>query len=37
VTLVNTNQTDSGYRSTSGPSLLKTYSSIGRNMTLIHD
>ena len=32
-----TKQTGSGYRSTSGPSFLKTYSSITCNMTLIHD
>ena len=30
-------QTGNGYRSTSGPSSLKTYSSIACNMTLIHD
>jgi len=34
---LNTKQTGSGYRSTSGPSFVKTYSSIARNMTLIHD
>jgi len=34
---LNTKQTCSGYRSTSGPSFLKTYSSIDSNMTLIHD
>jgi len=30
-------ETGSGYRSTGGPSFLKTYSSISCNMTLIHD
>jgi len=34
---LNTKQTGSGYRSTSGPSFLKSYSSIACNMTLIHD
>jgi len=33
-TLVNAKQTGSGYTSTSGPSFLKTYSSIACNMTL---
>jgi len=33
---LNTKQTGSGYKSTSGPSFLKTYSSIACNMTLIH-
>jgi len=36
-TLVNTKQTGSGYRSSRGPSFLKTYSSITCNKTLIHD
>ena len=34
---LDTEQTGSGYRSTIGPSFLKTYSSIAYNMTLIHD
>jgi len=34
---LNMKQTGSGYRSTSGPSFLKTYSSIAGTMTLIHD
>jgi len=34
---LNTKQTGSGYRSTSGPSSLRNYSSIACNMTLIHD
>jgi len=33
---LNMKQTGSGYRSTSGPSFLKAYSSIVCNMTLIH-
>jgi len=33
---LNTQQTGSGYRSTSGPSFLKTYWSVACNMTLIH-
>jgi len=36
-TLVKYDKTGSGYRSTSGPSFLKTYLSIACNMTLIHD
>jgi len=34
---LNTKQTGSGYKSTSGPSFLKTYSSIACNMTIFHD
>jgi len=34
---LNTKQTGSGYRFTSGLSFLKTYSSIARNIILIHD
>jgi len=34
---LNTKQIGSGYRSTSGTSFWKTYSSIACNMTLIHD
>jgi len=34
---LNTKQTGSGYRFTSGPSILKPYSSIACNMTLIHE
>jgi len=34
---LNTTQTGSGYKFTSGPSFLKTYSSIACNMTLTHD
>jgi len=33
---LNMKHTDSGYRFTSGPSFLKTYSSIACNMTLIY-
>ena len=34
---LNTKQRGSGYRSTSGPSFLKAYSSTACNTTLIHD
>jgi len=34
---LNAQETGSGYRSVSGPSFLKTYSSVACNMTLIQD